>query len=108
MVWDFDYNNNSITVDTDVMISEPFVNDGNSYTAVVVEVKNPNQDFLDFVELYVVADDSSETLISWDGGTYNINSSSSPKYKLVNTGSPFVTRMFDEKGLAMLFSFNYL
>lgn len=105
--WDFDYSVGTITVGTDTLTSDKFVDDGNDYTTFTTITSNAPQDWLDDVQLYIVDDSATDHAIGWND-TITITATSFAKYKLVNTsGSDFSVDMFDSRGRPLITKFVY-
>ena len=104
--WDFDYTNDQISVGTDVLVGDKFVQDGSSYTTFTSSSINLVTAWEDDVELYIVGDDDVEHLIGWNE-TITITATAYAYYKLKNTTTDFDVSMFDSRGRPMITQIKY-
>ena len=101
--WTFDYDNELITVENSSMISDKFVDDGNSYTTFTTVTLNAPTDWTDDIQLYIVDDTSTDHAIGWNDTITLPSSTSWAKYKMTNTsGVQFTVDMFDERGRPLI------
>lgn len=104
--WNFNYSSGSITVGTDTLTSDDFVDDGNSYTTFTTITLNAPSGW-DDVQLYIIDDSSVSHAIGWND-TITISATSSASYKMVNTtGADFNVDMFDSRGRPIITKLNY-